>query len=312
MKRNKNNRSQPDTIASAPNQTRKPKKKKFSLSTLLIVLLLLVGIGIMLYPAVSDYYNNLHQSRVIADYNHIVDTNSKEENERLWNEAKAYNAKLAQTGCDFSLGQKDDSDPEKQEYLHTLDVSGTGIMGYIRIDKVHIDLPVYHDTTDSVLQIAVGHLAGTSLPVGGKNTHSVLTGHTGLPSARLFTDIDQLKTGDTFQIIVLDHTMTYQVEDIRTVLPDQLNTLNIEEGKDLVTLVTCTPYGINTHRLLVTGHRIPNPKKTTPSKSWKQQELETLLKAIIPIVAVIAAIIIFIVIRRRKMHKRIGENARKK
>lgn len=280
------------------------KKKKFSISTLIIVLILIAGICVMLYPTFSDWYNSLHQSRAIADYNEAVDTNSDEKNEELWQQAKEYNAKLAQSGIDLSLGSKDDSDPEKEEYLNTLDVSGTGIMGYISIPSVHIRLPIYHDTSEGVLQVAVGHLAGTSLPVGGESTHSVLTGHTGLPSAKLFTDIDQLKEGDTFQIIVLDHTLTYEVDDIRTVLPDQVDSLQIEEGKDLVTLITCTPYGINTHRLLVTGHRIPTPKTGKPSANWKRDTLITRLLQALPFVIIAAAVIITVVVVRKRKKKR--------
>lgn len=278
------------------------KKKKFSISTLIIVLILIAGICVMLYPTFSDWYNSLHQSRAIADYNEAVDTNSDEQNEELWQQAKEYNEKLAQRGIDLSLGSKDDTDPEKEEYLKTLDVSGTGIMGYISIPSVHIRLPIYHDTSEGVLQVAVGHLAGTSLPVGGKSTHSVLTGHTGLPSAKLFTDIDQLKEGDTFQIIVLDHTLTYEVDDIRTVLPDQVDSLQIEEGKDLVTLITCTPYGINTHRLLVTGHRIPTPKTEKPSANWKRDALITRLLQALPFIIIIiaAGIATVVVVRKRK------------
>lgn len=280
------------------------KNKKFSLSTLIIVLILVAGICVMLYPTFSDWYNGLHQSRAIADYNEAVDTNSEERNEELWQQAKAYNEKLAQTGIDLSLGNEDDTDPEKKEYLETLDVSGTGIMGYISIPSVHIRLPIYHDTSEGVLQIAVGHLAGTSLPVGGKSTHSVLTGHTGLPSAKLFTDIDQLKEGDTFQIIVLDHTLTYEVDDIQTVLPDQVDSLRIEEGKDLVTLITCTPYGINTHRLLVTGHRIPTPETEKPSANWQRERLIAMLLQALPFVVMAAAVVIIIFVVRRRRKKR--------
>lgn len=286
-------------------KTKKKGGKSSAVLTVIIVLVLLAGIGIMLYPTVSDWYNGLHQSRAIADYNKAVSQNSDEDNEKMWQAAQAYNRKLAQTGADLSLGQKDDSDPEKQEYLKTLDVSGTGIMGYINIPSVKIHLPIYHDTSESVLQIAVGHLAGTSLPVGGESTHSVLTGHTGLPSARLFTDIDQLEKGDTFEIVVLDHTLTYEVDDIRTVLPSEVSSLQIEQGKDLVTLVTCTPYGINTHRLLVTGHRIPTPKKSKPSKDWKKDTQKITLEQALPfvILGAAAAVVVVILLKRKRRRK---------
>lgn len=275
------------------------KKKSGRLTNVILVLILLAGIGIFFYPSFSDWYNSLHQSYAITDYDEAVQNNTKEQNEAMLKAAEEYNAELAQTGNTFSL-----DDAQKERYNSLLDVTGTGIMGYINIDKVKIHLPIYHDTTEGVLQIAVGHLAGTSLPVGGKNTHAVLTGHTGLPSSRLFTDIDRLKKGDTFQIVVLDRTLTYKVNDIRTVLPDELNSLQIEEGKDLVTLVTCTPYGINTHRLLVTGTRIPNPKNTPefPSAQWKKERMELIMKVMLPIMAaLIIAIIVTIILKKRNL-----------
>lgn len=284
----------------------KKKKSHSGLVTALIVLVLLAGVGIMVYPTFSDWWNGLHQSRAIMVYNKSVSENSEKKNKQLWEEALAYNQRLAQKGNDLSLSQKDDSDPEKQEYLKTLDVSGTGIMGYIDIPSVKIHLPIYHDTSDSVLQVAVGHLAGTALPVGGESTHCVLAGHAGLPSAKLFTDIDQMKKGDTFQIIVLDHTLTYKVDNIRVVLPEEVSSLNIEQGRDLVTLVTCTPYGINTHRLLVTGHRIPTPKKSKPSKKWKQEEQKLTIEQALPfIIAAIAVILVILtIVNRKKKRKR--------
>lgn len=270
-------------------------KKKKDKTTILIVLVLLVGIGLIAYPSFSNYWNMLHQSRAIVDYQEAVDNNSDEKNQEMLAEAEAYNEKLAQQSLNLNL-----SDEEKEEYDRILDVTGTGIMGYISIESLDIDLPIYHDTTESVLQIAVGHLAGTSLPIGGNNTHSVLTGHTGLPSARLFTDIDKLKKKDTFQITVLNKTITYEVDDIRTVLPDEINTLGIEQDKDLCTLVTCTPYGINTHRLLVTGHRIPNPKKQSDRVARERQRLQ---RAIALMLIIAAAILITILVICRKKYK---------
>lgn len=271
----------------------KKKKKKHSISLILIIIILIAGILIMLFPTLSDWYYSIHQSRVIEEYRTDTD-GRKAQNKKLLAEAEAYNKKLARTGADFSLGEKDDSDPEKQEYLKTLDVSGTGVMGYITVPKVHIRLPIYHDTDAATLQIAVGHLAGTSLPVGGKSTHSVLTGHTGLPTARLFTDIDRLKDGDIFQIHVLGRTLTYQVYDIRTVLPDQMESLQIEPGKDLVTLVTCTPYGINTHRLLVTGKRIPSPKYVSDTG------ISRIMIILIAVIAAAVAVTVIVLIKKRK------------
>ena len=217
------------------------------------MLMLLSGLSLLLYPTFADWWNSMHQAKAIASYVQAVSDMSEEENERLWKEAEEYNKEHAERGNSFDITQK-----EREEYKKILNVTGNGIMGYISIPKIKIELPIYHGTSDKVLQVAIGHLAGTSLPVGGKSTHCVVSGHRGLPSARLFTDIDKLVERDTFTITVLDRTMTYEVDQIRTVLPQEVQDLQIEEGKDYVTLVTCTPYGINTHRLLVRGHRIPN------------------------------------------------------
>lgn len=214
---------------------------------------LLVGIGMMLYPSVSDWWNSMHQSRAIATYQQAVSDNSADANQRMWDEAVAYNQSLPRDGGRFTL-----TDEERARYERTLDVTGTGIMGYVEIPKISVSLPIYHGTDDTVLQIAVGHIPGSSLPVGGEGTHCVVSGHRGLPSARLFTDIDQLREGDVFMLHVLGKTLTYQVDQIRVVLPDELDDLAIDDGLDLCTLVTCTPYGVNTHRLLVRGHRVPN------------------------------------------------------
>ena len=173
--------------------------------------------------------------------------------ERMWAEADAYNEKLYESGHGLGLKKK-----EKKEYNKLLNVSGTGIMSYIEIPKIKCSLPIYHGTDEGVLQIAIGHIEGSSLPVGGVNTHCVLSGHRGLPSAKLFSNLDKLEEGDIFMIRTLDQTLTYEVDQIRIVLPDEVDDLKIEEGKDLCTLVTCTPYGINTHRLLVRGHRVAN------------------------------------------------------
>jgi sortase A len=276
----------------------KKKKKKKDKTTILIVLVLLVGVGLITYPSFSNYWNMLHQSRAIVDYQETVDNNSDEENQKMLEEAQTYNEKLAQQSLNLNL-----TDAEKEEYDSILDVTGTGIMGYISIESLDIDLPIYHDTTESVLQIAVGHLAGTSLPIGGNNTHSVLTGHTGLPSARLFTDIDKLKKKDTFQITVLNQTITYEVDDIRTVLPDEIDTLGIEQDKDLCTLVTCTPYGINTHRLLVTGHRIPNPKKKYDRVQREKERLQRAILLLSLIAAIILITIVVICVKKYKIKK---------
>lgn len=221
--------------------------------TLILLLILLIGAGLIAYPSFADWWNSFHQSRAVASYAEAVANMNTEEYERIISKAQAYNRKLSRSGILWTL----DEDEEK-EYKEQLDIGTSGIMGYIDIPKIDVMLPIYHGIDESILQVAVGHIPGTSLPVGGKGSHCVVSGHRGLPSARLFTDIDKLVEGDTFTITVLNKTLTYEVDQIRTVLPTDLSDLQIEKGKDYVTLVTCTPYGINTHRLLVRGHRIEN------------------------------------------------------
>ena len=216
---------------------------------------LLIGIGLLAYPTVSDYWNSFHQSRAVATYVEKVANLNNEEFDRMWAEAEAYNADLVNAEQRYIL-----TDEERQRYMNTLDITGTGIMGYIDIPRINISLPVYHGTDESVLQIAIGHIAGTSLPVGGLTTHCVVSGHRGLPSAKLFTNLDQMVEGDIFLLQILDRTLTYEVDQIRIVLPSELQDLEIENGQDYCTLVTCTPYGINSHRLLVRGHRIENER----------------------------------------------------
>lgn len=233
-----------------------------------MALLLVVGVGLLLYPTVSDWWNSFHQSRAIADYRHQVDDNSQEDNEALWDEAVAYNASLSRDDGRFVP-----SPEEEQAYAEVLDVTGTGIMGYVDIPKIGVSLPIYHGIDEAVLQIAIGHIPGSSLPVGGGGTHTVISGHRGLPSARLFTDIDQLELGDRFTLHVLDQALTYEVDQIVTVLPDDIGELAIEDGRDYCTLVTCTPYGVNDHRLLVRGHRVPTEESdigvaTVPTAGW--------------------------------------------
>lgn len=231
-----------------------PKKKGDRLTTAFLVVILLTGIGLILYPRVSDYWNSFHQSRAIMTYAESVAELDEEEYERVWESARQYNEELAAVGMKWTM-----SDEELARYESELNIEGTGIMGYIEIPEINCSLAVYHGVDDAVLQTSIGHLTGTSLPVGGSTAHSVLSGHRGLPSARLFTDLDKLTEGDTFSLHVLNQTLTYQVDQITVVEPDDLSELTIVKGKDYCTLITCTPYGINTHRLLVRGHRIPNP-----------------------------------------------------
>ena len=226
-------------------------KKK--LSTMILIAVLAAGLILVLYPTVSDYWNSFHQSRAIASYAESSAGLSEEEYDRLMSAARAYNEAL--------LAKPNPLVPTEEEhaaYMELLNISGSGVMGYIEIPKIECVLPIYHGVEESVLQIAVGHIEGSSLPVGGTSTHCVLSGHRGLPSAKLFTNLDQLAAGDVFMLDVLDETLTYEVDQIRIVLPQEVNDLSIVPGEDYCTLVTCTPYGINTHRLLVRGRRIEN------------------------------------------------------
>ena len=244
------------TKESAPVETahtgKKKKKKRFSLSTLLLVLILLAGIAVLLYPTVSDWWNSMHATQAIANYVDAVENLSEKDRKERLKAARVYNESRP-NGANFNLTEQEYSD-----YENILDITGTGIMGYIQIPSIGVDLPIYHSVEESVLQIAVGHVPGSSLPIGGRRTHAVLSGHRGLPSAKLFSDLDKLKEGYIFTITVLDRTITYKADQIRIVLPDETDELAIEDGKDYTTLVTCTPYGINTHRILLRGHRIKN------------------------------------------------------
>lgn len=221
-------------------------------SNIILILIFLVGLSVMLYPTVSDYINQKNQSRAVASYSEEVENLSDVDYQAYFDAADDYNRRLAETPDAFYRPD------EVSGYTDTLDVSGTGIMGYITIPKIGVELPVYHGTSDGVLQVAAGHLEGSSLPVGGAGTHAVISAHRGLPSAKLFTNLDELEVGDTFTITVLDRVLTYEVDQISIVLPTETDLLQPVEGKDYVTLMTCTPYGINTHRLLVRGKRIEN------------------------------------------------------
>lgn len=226
------------------------------LTTILLVLAFFAGLSLLLYPTVSDYWNSLHASQAVADYAENVRNLEAENYEQVLQDARNYNQMLPYKHTTFALSEED-----KGAYDTLLDISGTGVMGYIEIPTINISLPVYHGTEDAVLQIAVGHLEWSSLPVGGEDTHCVLSGHRGLPSAKLFTNLDKLVVGDKFVMRVLDEVLTYEVDQILIAEPTDVSTLIIEAGKDLCTLVTCTPYGFNSHRLLVRGHRIENQEE---------------------------------------------------
>ena len=227
------------------------KERKGTFSTIILVLVMIIGLSLLLYPTVSDWWNSRVQSYAMSNYIQSVSVLDNDQYEELWNRAKEYNATLLDRTNQYRLEES-----QLPLYEQLLNVDGSGIMGYVEIPCINVSLPVYHGTSDAVLQIAIGHLDWTSLPTGGESTHCVVSGHRGLPSAKLFTDLDKMKTGDLFMIHVLDETLTYEVDQIRIVYPDETEDLLIQEGEDLCTLFTCTPYGINTHRLLVRGHRV--------------------------------------------------------
>lgn len=228
-------------------------KKKSSFVTVILIAAFLIGALLLLYPTISDFWNSFHQSRAIASYAEQVADLDENAYDRLWEDARIYNKTLGDRMNRFVMAEE-----QKKAYAALLNIADNGVMGYIEIPKVRCNLPIYHGTDEAVLQVAIGHVPGSSLPVGGESTHCVLSGHRGLPSAKLFTNLDELETGDVFMLRVLDETLTYEVDQIRTVLPNELGDLTIVEGEDYCTLVTCTPYGINSHRLLVRGHRVEN------------------------------------------------------
>ena len=226
---------------------------KNKLINIFLILALVAGLSLLLYPTVSDYWNSLHASQAVASYDQAVKSMDEGKYDELLQRAGQYNRDLFLRGTLFAL-----TDEEREDYNSQLDIDGSGVMGYIEIPTIKVSLPIYHGTSDDVLQVAVGHLEWSSLPVGGESTHCVLSGHRGLPSAKLFTNLDQLAEGDLFVIRTLDEVLTYEVDRILIVLPSELQALAAEEGKDLCTLVTCTPYGVNSHRMLVRGHRVDN------------------------------------------------------
>lgn len=224
---------------------------KKNMLNIFLAVVILAGLCLLLYPTFSDWWNSLHQSRAIASYVETVEGMSQEEMDALLDEARAYNERLWDKGNRWIP-----SPQEQEEYRSILDVTGTGIMGYVNIPVIDVSLPIYHGTDEAVLQIASGHIEGTSLPVGGADTHAAISGHRGLPSAKLFTDLDKLSEGDVFTVTVLGQVLTYQIVQIRIVLPEDTSEMELFRGEDYCTLQTCTPYGVNTHRLLLRGKRI--------------------------------------------------------
>ena len=221
--------------------------------TIILVAALIIGLCLIGYPSFADYWNSMHQARTVMSYAESVANMDAEEYERLLDEARAYNAQIAERGINWAM-----TDGERAAYQSCLDIGGNGVMGYIKIQKIDVLLPIYHGTEEDVLQTSIGHLEQSALPVSGETVHSMMSGHRGLPSARLFSDLDKLREGDTFMVTILNETTTYEVDHVWIVTPEDLSHLVIDKGKDYCTLITCTPYGVNTHRLLVRAHRIEN------------------------------------------------------
>ncbi len=279
----------------------KKRKKRSALTTWLLVLVMLIGMGIMAYPTVSDWWNSFHASRAIASYSNAVENIDKEKLDEMIQAAHEYNDRLVKKSNPYSM-----TDEELAEYNSLLDLSGTGIIGYITIKSIGVYIPIYHGVEESVLQIAIGHIEWTSLPVGGESTHAVVSGHRGLPSAKLFTDLDQMREGDTFTITVLNQMITYEVDQIRIVEPGDISELAIVPGKDYCTLVTCTPYGINTHRLLIRGMRVANEagELVVPAEAFRIPNYITIPAIGVPLLFLTLIILLFVSGRSRPKIKK--------
>lgn len=269
----------------------------------------MAGAAIISYPSISDWWNQRHASQAIATYQAQVEKIDNAERKAMIEEAKAFNATLP-LGANFTL-----DDEKMEEYYDTLDITGTGIMGYIEVPKIGVNLPIYHGIEDTILQIAIGHIPGTSLPVGGETTHAVVSGHRGLPSAMLFTDLDRMTEGDIFTVTVLDEMVTYQVDQIRIVLPEDTSNLAIESGRDYMTLVTCTPYGVNSHRMLVRGTRIDNLEAEKiyriEAEANKVSTMKVMLAVTVPLIMIAGGISLWLegyTVINRRSHSRILED----
>lgn len=268
-------------------------------STIILLISFFIGLSVLLYPSISSYWNSLTQSEAIVDYESMLAQYKPEDYSALFEAADAYNQKLA--ALDMPLQQY----PKlNEEYWKILDVTGTGMIGYITVPKISQELPVFHGTSDSVLSIAVGHLQGTSLPVGGEGTHCVVSAHRGLPTAVLFTHLDRMEVGDTFYFTILDRTITYEVDQIRIVEPDDLSLIGLESGQDYCTLLTCTPYGINTQRLLVRGHQVDASQKRQLYIANDAHRVDTLVvmpMVALPIIFVLLIYVMFAPVKKESL-----------
>ena len=272
------------------------KKHKWKI---IIILIFIVGLSVMLYPNFSNYWNSRSQSKVVASYNQALKEIPQEDYEEMLEEAKSYNEALQ--NIDFPFRNFDLVDG----YENILDVTGTGIMGYLSIEKINVELPIYHGTSDGVLQVGVGHMQGSSLPTGGIGNHIVLSAHNGLADAELFTNLDQLEEGDTFTITVLDQELIYQVDQILVVEPEDFSELAMDEEKDYCTLLTCTPFGVNSHRLLVRGVRVSQEESQTSSEEAQWINTDIIALVIFALISMVALLIwlLWYVVRGRKKNR---------
>lgn len=271
-------------------------------TTIILLIVLIAGLSLLLYPSFSDWWNSMHQSRAVASYVEHVANIDEEQYAHLWEAAWNYNESLLDRPNTYTLNEE-----QKADYNRILDIGGLGIMGYIEVPSVGITLPIYHGTDEAILQIAVGHLEWTSLPVGGESSHCVVSGHRGLPSAKLFTDLDKLVVGDVFIFRVLDEILTYEVDQILIVEPHETDSLLIQKGQDLCTLITCTPYGVNSHRLLVRGHRVENQEEAQAIRiTADAMQIEPTIVApilAIPMLLVLLIILLFPKPKRRRFDR---------
>ena len=267
-------------------------------TTIILLFVLIIGLSLLLYPTLADWWNSIHQSRAVASYVEQVANIDEDEYAHIWEEAWEYNRSMNGRSNNYLL-----SEEQQEVYDQILDIGGLGIMGYIEVPAIGVTLPIYHGTDEAVLQMALGHLEWTSLPVGGESSHCVVSGHRGLPSAKLFTDLDKLVVGDVFMFRVLDEILTYEVDQILIVEPHETEALQIEQGKDLCTLITCTPYGVNSHRLLVRGHRVENQEEAVVVRvTADAAQIEPAIVA--PVLAIPMLLLLLIVILIPKPRKR--------
>lgn len=274
-----------------------------TITILLAILSFLFALGLTLYPVISIRYNDRHQSLIHTDFEEVLAQTNAAELDRIRSLAMAYNSLLIPGVRDVNAFSLEAIQYAESDYVNQLDVSGNGIMGYLQVPKIHVQLPIYHGTADATLEIGVGHLLGSSLPIGGESSHCILSGHSGMASSKMLSDLDRMEIGDVFFLDVLGERLAYEVDQIKTVLPHDTTFLGIEQGKDLATLVTCTPFGVNTHRLLVRGSRIAYTEKVEEAvtliaeepveSTWEEQYEEGLLYGMLGVLILLAIIIFF-------------------